>query len=182
MKNRKMNNQVFIPSNGIEKIYLDLLYLHWYYHESSTFSIDKEIPFLELLLDMASLHMRYYLNINRSRIGIPQIILDIRKHSAKLICSFIRIKALSEDIFCTADIATVDHCMEVYRQFINKEPFDFSIQSEWKIREAFHKLSRNYKFSLEIYINYLDYSMDYYLRTQNSEKILIVQNKCLKKV
>ena len=60
-KRQKMNNRVFIPSNGIGEIYLDLSEMHWYYYESSTFNIDKEIPFLKLLLDMASLRMRYYI-------------------------------------------------------------------------------------------------------------------------
>ena len=64
IKDKIMNNQVFIPSNGIGEIYLDLSDMHWYYYESSTFNIDKEIPFLKLLLDMASLRMRYYININ----------------------------------------------------------------------------------------------------------------------
>ena len=56
-----MNNRVFIPSNGIGEIYLDLSDMHWYYYESSTFNIDKEIPFLKLFIDMASLRMRYYI-------------------------------------------------------------------------------------------------------------------------
>ena len=59
-----MNNRDFIPSNGIGKIYLDLSDMCWYYYESSAFNIDKEIPFLKLLLNMASLPMRYYININ----------------------------------------------------------------------------------------------------------------------
>ena len=68
-----------------------------------------------MLLDIASLRMRYYKNITiDERIGILQIILDIAKHSAKLILSFLRIKNLSEDMFCTGDIVTVDYCMEIY--------------------------------------------------------------------
>ena len=64
--------------------------MHWYYNESSTFNIDKQIPFLKFLLDMASIRMRYYRNITlNERISIPQIILDIGKHSAKIIHSFI---------------------------------------------------------------------------------------------
>ena len=55
-----MNNQVFIPSNGIGELYLDVFDMHWYYYESTLFNIDKEIPFMKLLLDMASLRMRYY--------------------------------------------------------------------------------------------------------------------------
>ena len=84
IKDKKMNNRVFIPSNGIVEVYLDLSDMHWYYYESRTSNIDKEIPFLKLLLDMASLRMRYYINITLDkRIGRPQITLDIGKHSAK---------------------------------------------------------------------------------------------------
>ena len=84
IKDKKMNNRVFIPSNGIGEVYLDLSDMHWYYYESSTLNIDKEISFLKLLLDMTSLRMRYYINITLDkRIGILQITLDIGKHSAK---------------------------------------------------------------------------------------------------
>ena len=50
-----MGNQVFIPSNGISELYLDVFHMHWYYYESTLFNTDKEIPFMKLLLDMASL-------------------------------------------------------------------------------------------------------------------------------
>ena len=38
-----MNNQVFIPSNGIGKLRLDVFDMHWYYYESTLFNIDNEI-------------------------------------------------------------------------------------------------------------------------------------------
>ena len=92
---------------------------------------------------MASIRMRHYRNIIlNERISILQIILDIRKHSARIIHSFIRIKNLSKGIFCTGDIVTLDYCMEVYRQFINREPFDFFIAGEWEIRETLHKIDQ----------------------------------------
>ena len=43
-------------------------------------------------------------------------------------------------MFCTGDIVTVDYCMEIYRQFLNREPFDFFIVGIWEIREALHKI------------------------------------------
>ena len=55
-----MNNQVFIPSNGIGELYLDVFDMHWYMHYSSVFNIQKKIPFMKLLLDMASLRIRSY--------------------------------------------------------------------------------------------------------------------------
>ena len=50
-----MNNQVFVPSNGIGELHLDVFDMYWYYYESTLFNIDKETPFMKLLLDMASL-------------------------------------------------------------------------------------------------------------------------------
>ena len=64
-KKLKMSNR-FIPSNGVGELYLDMSDMHWYLYESSCYNIDKEIPFMKLLLllDMASLQMRYYLHLN----------------------------------------------------------------------------------------------------------------------
>ena len=106
----------------------------------------KKYLFLNFLLDMARIRMRYYRNITlNEQISIPQLVLDIGKHSAKLICSFIRIKNLNENIFCTGDIVTVDYCMEVYQQFINKEPFDFFIADALAIREALQEIQQELK-------------------------------------
>ena len=120
-----MNNQVFNPSNGIGELYFDVFDMHWYHYESFFFNIDKEIPFLKLLLDMASLRMRYLLRLNGNRFLLSQIILDIGYNAAILVQIFIKIKALSEDLFCTGDIETVDYCMEVYRQYSNNELLEF---------------------------------------------------------
>ena len=120
-----MNNQVFNPSNGIGELYFDLFDMHWYHYESFFLNIDKEIPFLKLLLDMASLRMRYLLRLNGNRFLLSQIILDIGYNAAILVQIFIKIKALSEDLFCTGDIETVDYCMEVYRQYSNNELLEF---------------------------------------------------------
>ena len=110
-------------------MYLDVSDMFWYYYESSSFNIDKEIPFMKLLLDISSLRMIYYTHLNGSAVGMPQVILGIWYLSAKIVCSFIKIKDLSEDMFCTGDIVTVDYCMEVYTQFLNNEPFDFFYSS-----------------------------------------------------
>ena len=120
-----MNNQVFNPSNGIGELYFDVFDMHWYHYESFFFNIDKEIPFLKLLLNMASLRMRYLLRLNGNRFLLSQIILDIGYNAAILVQIFIKIKALSEDLFCTGDIETVDYCMEVYRQYSNNELLEF---------------------------------------------------------
>ena len=70
-----MNYALFIPSNGIGEIYLDILDMHWYIYNSSCFNLYKEIPFFKLLLDMASLRMRYYMPINSNRLLVLQTFL-----------------------------------------------------------------------------------------------------------
>ena len=134
------NHHVFIPSHGLGKIYLDLSNMHWYMHNSSYFNLKKEIPFFKFLLDMASLRMRYYTQLNVNRLFLPQIILDIGRRSTYLIRSFIKITSLSKDLFCTGDIEALDYCIEVYRQFNNREPLDFFISDKWELRLAFTKL------------------------------------------
>ena len=62
-KKLKMSNRCS-PSNGVGELYLDVSDMHWYLYESSCYNIDKKIPFMKLLLDMASLQMRYYLQLN----------------------------------------------------------------------------------------------------------------------
>ena len=91
---------------------------------------------------MSSLRMRYYTRLNGSAVGMPQVILDIGHLSAKIVRSFIKIKDLSEDMFCTGDIVTVDYCMEVYTQFLNNEPFDFFIAATREIRDTLDKIDR----------------------------------------
>ena len=122
--------------------------MHWYYYELTLFNIDREIPFMKLLLDMASLLMRYYHCLNGNRLLVPQTIIDIGHTSAMLVKTFIKIKALSEDLFCTEDIETVDYCMEVYRQFLNNEPLDFFISGRWQIELSLQNIkSELFRFS-----------------------------------
>ena len=177
-----MNNQVFIPSNGIGELYLDVFDMHWYYYESTLFNIDKEIPFMKLLLDMASLRMRYYQRLNGNRLLVPQTIIDIGHTSAILVETFIKIKALSEDLFCTGDIETVDYCMEVYRQFLNNEPLDFFISGNWEIQLALQNIKRElFRFSEGLERLFI-YSIVCFQKNQNLEKISMTLNCYSKKI
>ena len=90
-KSKKSNR--FIPSNGVVELYLDVSDMNWYLYGSSCYNIDKEIPFMKLLLDMASLRMRYYLQLNGNRLLLPQAILNLGYTSALLTKSFIKIKS-----------------------------------------------------------------------------------------
>ena len=127
----------FIPSNGVGELYLGVSDMHWYLRESSSLNIDKEMPFLKLLLDIASLRMRYYTQLNGNRLLLPQAIRNLVCTSAMLTKSFIKITNLSKDVFCRGDIETLDYCMEVYSQFLNKEPLDFFISGCWESMEQY---------------------------------------------
>ena len=41
---------------------------------------------------------------------------------------------------CTDDTETVDYCMEVYRQFLNHELYDFFISGRWEIELALRNM------------------------------------------
>ena len=120
-------NRVFIPSHGIGEAYIDLSNMHWYMYDSSFFNLKKKIRFFKLLLDIGSLYMGCHLRLNVRETDIFRRILmtDFRKKSTYLLQSFMKIESLSEDLFCTGDIQTLDYCMEVYKQFDNNETLDF---------------------------------------------------------
>ena len=103
-------NHVFIPFHGIGEVYVNLSDMYWYMYDSSFCNLKKEIPFFKLLLDIGSLYMRCHLQLNVTETDIFCHILmdDFRKKSTFLLQSFIRIESVSEDLFCTGDIETLD--------------------------------------------------------------------------
>ena len=54
-------------------------------------------------------------------------------------------------MFCTGNIVIVDYCMEVYTQFLNNEPFDFTATTR-EIRDTLDKIDRE----LFIFQRYLE--------------------------
>ena len=139
-KKLKMSNR-FIPSNGVGELYLDVSDMHWYLYESSCYNIDKKIPFMKLLLDMASLQMRYYLQLNGNWLLLPQAILNFGYTSPMLTKSFIKIKSLNEDLFVhtTFKLLTI---VWKFSQFLNIESLDFFISGHWEIELAFQNMKR----------------------------------------
>ena len=174
-----MNNQTsYIPSGGVGEIYLNLIDMYWYAFESSTFIEDKEIPFIKLVYDVATIHMRYYRNqtiLERSE-DMPKIIIKIGKTSAKLIRSFNRIKRLSDDLFCTGDIQTIDYCLEVYRQFLSNEEFDPFLWNAWEIKTTLIRLQpelENFVRKTEIFFRQIMklLKLNSYFKTNSSDNI-----------
>ena len=126
--------------------------------------------------------MRYYQRLNGNRLLVPQTIIDIGHTSAILVETFIKIKALSEDLFCTGDIETVDYCMEVYRQFLNNKPLDFFISGNWEIQLALQNIKRElFRFSEGLERLFI-YSIVCFQKNQNLEKISMTLNCYSKKI
>ena len=74
----------------------------------SWYDIDKEIPFIKSLLDIANLRMRYYTQLNGNQPLLPQADLNLAYTSSMLNKSFIKINSLSKDFFCTGNIDTLN--------------------------------------------------------------------------
>ena len=114
-----MSNQAFyIPSGGIGEIEYDT-------EEATRFNEDKAVPFLKFITDLIDTLSRYR---NQTRLGryerYPQLAKEILETASGLANSYLKIKDYSEDLFCTGDIPAIDYCLEVYRQYLNNEPFD----------------------------------------------------------
>ena len=145
---------MFIPSHGIGEIRFDVRHLYWYMLSSSYFNIDKEIPFFKLLVDMASLRMRYYQRISANRLSLLQIIVNLGHATTCFMLGFNKLKELSTDLFVTGDIETLDYYLEVYRQHLNHEKLDFFIAGKWELRETLQTIER-VLFNLELNLSRL---------------------------
>ena len=114
-----MSNQAFyIPSGGIGEIEYDT-------EEATRFNEDQAVPFLKFITDLIDTLSRYR---NQTRLGryerYPQLAKEILETASGLANSYLKIKDYSEELFCTGDIPAIDYCLEVYRQYLNNEPFD----------------------------------------------------------
>ena len=78
--------------------------------------------------------MRYYLQLNGNCLFVPQTLFDIGCITTYLF------KSLTEDLFRTGDIETLDYCMQVYTQFVSRGPLDYFIRYQWEIRLALNKM------------------------------------------
>lgn len=94
------------------------------------------------MLNLVGLQARY--KINQSRLerpdNIPPIIKGIIKLPGQIYKSYNKIKELTDDLFRTGDIQTIDYCLEVYWQFMNNEEFDPFLWNDWEIKKTLIKL------------------------------------------
>ena len=119
-----MSNR-FISSHGIGEIYLDPFDMTWCMFDSSYFDEKKELPLFQFVLDLASLMFRYDDSIVNKNIWNRTLIGDLHNIIKEMVFIFVKITSLSNDLFCTGDIATAKDCVKSFEQFMNKESFDF---------------------------------------------------------
>ena len=124
----------YIPFGGIGEIEFNVGTKDWHKCDSTELNEYKAIPIVKLLIDLVGARAKYYQN--QTRIGRyenhHQLAKDIFKEATGLSCSFIKINKLSDNMFSTGDIQTIDYCLEVYRQYTSVEAFDPFLWNAWE--------------------------------------------------
>ena len=85
----------------------------------------KELSLFQFVLNLVSLMFRYDDSIANENIWNRTLIGDLDNIIKKMVFSIEKITSLSNDLFCTGDIATAKDCVKSFEQFMNNEPFDF---------------------------------------------------------
>ena len=65
---------------------------------------------------------------------------EIFKKGNGIAKSYALIKDYTEALFCIGEIHTIRYCLDVYRQYLNNEPFDYPIFLSSEIKETLPKL------------------------------------------
>ena len=113
----------------------------------------------------------YFLGIKIANEQSTRILMfDVAKRSTYFIRSFIKTQSLTEDLFCTGEIETLDYCMEVYQQFINEEELDLFISDSQELKLALTKL-RDKPLNFEFYLDELLVTLYFFLPKKNIKKI-----------
>ena len=138
------NQKFYIPSGGIGEIYYDKEERVWYAIASSEFNENKITPFLKLLIELRGAPIKYLKNQTRNN-RCTNYSLTAKKtirYCSQLTQSYMEIKQYSEDLFSTAEIDTVPHSLEVYRQFIKEIPLEWPICESDCILESLSKIKK----------------------------------------
>ena len=115
----------FIASHSIGETYLEPFDMTWCMFDSGYFDEKKELSLFQFVLNLVSLMFRYDDSIANENIWNRTLIGDLDNIIKKMVFSIEKITSLSNDLFCTGDIATAKDCVKSFEQFMNNEPFDF---------------------------------------------------------
>ena len=115
----------FIASHSIGETYLEPFDMTWCMFDSDYFDEKKELSLFQFVLNLVTLMFRYNDSIANENIWNRTLIGDLDNIIKKMVFSIEKITSLSNDLFCTGDIATAKDCVKSFEQFMNNEPFDF---------------------------------------------------------
>ena len=115
----------FIAFHSIGETYLEPFDMTWCMFDSGYFDEKKELSLFQFVLNLVSLMFRYNDSIANENIWNRTLIGDLDNIIKKMVFSIEKITSLSNDLFCTGDIATAKDCVKSFEQFMNNEPFDF---------------------------------------------------------
>ena len=115
----------FIASHSIGETYLEPFDMTWCMFDSGYFDEKKELSLFQFVLNLVSLMFRYNDSIANENIWNRTLIGDLDNIIKKMVFSIEKITSLSNDLFCTGDIATAKDCVKSFEQFMNNEPFNF---------------------------------------------------------
>ena len=115
----------FIASHSIGETYLEPFDMTWCMFDSGYFDEKKELSLFQFVLNLVSLMFRYNNSIANENIWNRTLIGDLDNIIKKMVFSIEKITSLSNNLFCTGDIATAKDCVKSFEQFMNNEPFDF---------------------------------------------------------
>ena len=115
----------FIASHSIGETYLEPFDMTWCMFDSGYFDEKKELSLFQFVLNLVSLMFRYNDSTANENIWNRTLIGDLDNIIKKMVFSIEKITSLSNDLFCTGDIATAKDCVKSFEQFMNNEPFDF---------------------------------------------------------
>ena len=120
-------NSVFIPSDSIGEVCIDVFDLRWRMLSSSFYNFRKNIQFFKLLLDMVSLMMRCYIRFNAQETDAYNIILlnDFKEKTSYLMKSYKKIESFSENLVAPSDIEAYNHYMKVFDQYVQNGERNF---------------------------------------------------------
>ena len=138
------NQKFYILSGGVGEIYYDKEERVWYAIASSEFNENKVTPFLKLLIELRGALIKYLKNQARNN-RYTNYSLTAKKtirYCSQLTQSYMEIKQHSADLFSTAEIDTVPHSVEVYKQFIKEIPLEWPICESGCILESLRKLKK----------------------------------------
>ena len=122
--------------------------------ESTKYAKDKVIPFFKFSYDLLGVRARDQTNNNRLKRNelVPQRIPQVIKTTTEIIKGFNRIRSLTDHLFCTGDIQTIDYALEVYKQYVDNEDFEPFLYNAFEINLTL----RNLKPELETFYSDLE--------------------------